>query len=223
VLVAQGPLPVGQDPLLEGDGLRHPARPPSPANTTASGGALAGDWHVGVVGPGSILGVEVRAAEPEDAADLAEVHADTWVATYVGNVPEDVASVRVARARDRDWKTQADLRVQLGGGVLVLVDDGSVVGFCEFGPTEDEDDDPSQVGHIMRIFIRPAHQGRGGGKLLMAAACEHMARQGVASATLWTPEDRWNHRALDFYRHLGWTQEEVRAPGGDIRHRLVLQ
>jgi hypothetical protein len=52
---------------------------------------------------------------------------------------------------------------------------------------------------------------------------QHIAKRGFASATLWTPEDRWNHRALDFYRHLGWTQEEVRAPGGDIRHRLVLQ
>jgi GNAT superfamily N-acetyltransferase len=75
----------------------------------------------------------------------------------------------------------------------------------------------------MRIFVRPSRQGRGGGKLLMTAACEDMARWGFASATLWTPEDRWNHRALGFYRHLAWTQEEVRAPGGDIRLRLALQ
>lgn len=163
--------------------------------------------------------MEIRIAEPKDAADLAGVHADTWVATYVGNVPDDVASVRVARARDRDWTSHTDLRRQLGGGVWVLVDNDSVVGFCEFGPTEDEDDDPSQVGHIMRIFIRLTFQGRGGGKLLMAAACEEMARRGFASATLWTPEDQWNHRALDFYRDLGWVPEEVRAPGGDIRHR----
>jgi ribosomal protein S18 acetylase RimI-like enzyme len=115
-----------------------------------------------------------------------------------------------------------DLRAKLGGGVLVLVDAGSVVGFCEFGPTEDQDDDPSQVGHIMRVFIHPTHQRRGGGKLLMAAACERMATQGFASATLWTPEDRWNHRALGFYRRLGWVREEARAPGGDIRHRLLL-
>jgi GNAT superfamily N-acetyltransferase len=161
-------------------------------------------------------------AEPDDAADLADVHAETWVATYVGNVPDDVASVRVARARDRDWRTHAELRARLGGGVLVLLDGGSVVGFCEYGPTEDGDDDPSQVGHIMRIFIRPTHQGRGGGKLLMAAACERMAEQGLASATLWTPEDQWNHRALDFYGSLGWVCEEVRAPGGDIRLRTAL-
>jgi GNAT superfamily N-acetyltransferase len=115
-----------------------------------------------------------------------------------------------------------DLRAELGGGVLVLVCAGPVVGFCEFGPTEDQDDDPSQVGHIMRVFIRPSHQGRGGGKLLMAAACGRMAEQGFASATLWTPEDRWNHRALEFYRRLGWVQEEARAPGGDVRHRLPL-
>ena len=168
-------------------------------------------------------GVEVRAAEPRDAAALADVHAETWLATYVGNVPEDVASVRVPRARNRDWRTHAELRVQLGGGVLVLVDDDSVVGFCEFGPTEDRDDDPARVGHIMRIFIRSIYQGRGGGKLLMAEACAQMTNQGFGSATLWTPEAEWNKRTLDFYRHLGWVQEEVRAPGGDIRHRLALQ
>jgi len=109
--------------------------------------------------------VEIRAAEAKDAAELADVHADTWLATYVGNVSDEVASDRVARARDRNWKSHTDLRVRLGGGVLVLVDDGVVVGFCEFGPTEDADDDPSRVGHIMRIFIRPTHQGRGGGTL----------------------------------------------------------
>lgn len=167
--------------------------------------------------------MEIRAAEPKDAVDLAEVHAEAWVATYVGNVPEDVAVLRVARARDRDWTTHTSLRAQLGGGVLVLVENKAVVGFCEFGPTEDKDDDPSQVGHLMRIFIRPTHQGLGGGKLLMVAASEQMTQWGFASATLWTPEDQWNHRALDFYRHLGWVQEEVRAPGGDIRHRLALR
>jgi len=169
----------------------------------------------------SFVDVEVRCAEPDDAVVLAEVHADTWVATYVGNVPEDVAAVRVARARDRDWRSHMDFRAQLGGEVLVLVDGGSVVGFCEFGPTEDQDDDPSQVGHVMRVFIRPTHQGRGGGKLLMAEACQRMTGQGFASVTLWTPEAQWNHRALEFYRCLGWVQEEVRAPGGDIRLRLV--
>lgn len=101
-----------------------------------------------------------------------------------------------------------DLRAQLGGEVLVLVDGGSVVGFCEFGPTEDQDDDPSQVGHVMRVFVRPTHEGRGGGKLLMAEACQRMTGQGFASVTLWTPEDQWNHRALEFYRRLGWAQEE---------------
>jgi GNAT superfamily N-acetyltransferase len=166
--------------------------------------------------------VEIRPAEPGDAAVLAQIHAETWVATYVGNVPEEVASVRVARARGRDWTTHMHLRAELGGGVLVLVDDCSVVGFCEFGPTEDEVDDLSQVGHIMRIFISPTHQGRGGGKLLMAEACRLLAKHGFASATLWTPEDQWNHRALGFYRRPGWVQEEARSPGGDIRHRLPL-
>ena len=166
--------------------------------------------------------MEVRTARSKDAPDLAQVHAETWVATYVGHVDEAVAAVRVARARRRDWTSHLDLRRQLGGDVYVLVDNGPVVGFCEFGPTEDEDDDPSEVGHIMRLFIRPDRQGRGGGKLVLAAACKEMARRSFSSVTLWTPDNEWNRRALDFYGHLGWVLEDAHAPGGDIRLRRWL-
>jgi GNAT superfamily N-acetyltransferase len=166
--------------------------------------------------------MQVRAAHSKDSPDLAQVHADAWVATYVGNVDEDVAAVRVARARTRDWTAHLDLRRQLGGDVYALVDNDGVVGFCEFGPTEDSDDDPSEVGHIMRLYIRPDRQGHGGGKLLMAAACEAMAGRSFASVTLWTPDSEWNRRALDFYRHLGWVLENAHAPGGDIRLRRWL-
>ncbi|MFP5320712.1 MAG: N-acetyltransferase family protein [Acidimicrobiia bacterium] len=166
--------------------------------------------------------MHVRPVEPGDATELAAVHTDTWIATYVGNVPDDVASVRVARARGRDWAAHVALREQLGGGISVLIDDGSVVGFCEFGATEDDDEDPTLVGHVMRIFIRPSHQRRGGGTLLMAAACEHLVASHFTSATLWTPEARWNSPALDFYAGLGCTAEHVRAPGGDIRLRRTL-
>lgn len=163
--------------------------------------------------------VEVRDATPEDAFALAWVHAETWVDTYVGRVPEEIATERVGRARNRDWREHAELRRRLGGGVLVLGTKDAVVGFCEFGPTEDPGENPSQVGHIMRLYVLPAHQGRGGGRLLLDAACHRLSGGGFESVTLWTVEDEWNP-AHDFYRRLGWVREGARQTEGDIRYRL---
>ncbi len=165
--------------------------------------------------------VEIRAATPSDSTSLAHVHADTWVDTYVGKVDDALADERVARARARDWTEHGRLRSQLGGGVFVLVEGGEVVGFCEFGPTEDADDDPRRVGHIMRLYIVPTHQGRGGGRLLLDAACGRLRDLGFESVTLWTVEDEWNP-AHGFYVRLGWVLEDAHQTDGDIRYRLPL-
>lgn len=169
----------------------------------------------------SIDVVEIRAATPSDSAALASVHAETWVDTYVGKVADELAEERVARARARDWTEHRRLRSQLGGGVLVLAEDGGVVGFCEFGPTEDPDDDPRRVGHIMRLYVAPTHQGRGGGRRLLDAACRRLRELGFESVTLWTAEEEWN-AAHGFYVRLGWLLEDAHQTDGDIRYRLPL-
>ena len=168
--------------------------------------------------------MEVRDATPADVAELARIHAETWEATYVGSVPDDVARRGVARARDRDWIAHAELRRRLGGAVLVLIVDGELAGFCELGPTEDDDEDPRRVGHVMRLYVLPRHHGRGGGRLLLDAACARLVAAGHESVTLWTPEDESN-RAHGFYVHLGWIREDVHRADDpdDIRYRLLLR
>ena len=107
--------------------------------------------------------MEVRVATARDAAALARVHADTWADTYVGQVADGLAYERIAEAGARDWAEHGELRTRTGGGVIVLTRDQHVVGFCEFGPTEDADDEPRRIGHIMRLYVHPQHQGHGGG------------------------------------------------------------
>ena len=165
----------------------------------------------------------VRTALPGDAEALSRIHGETWEDTYIGQVPDELARDRMATARDRDWVEHAELRARTGGGVLVLLDDDVVAGFCEFGPTEDADDDRRYVGHIMRLYVHPTHQGRGGGRLLLESACAHLAVDGHVEVTLWTLEAPSN-RAHGFYAHLGWKREGVRnteAPP-DVRYRRRL-
>jgi len=167
--------------------------------------------------------LEVRRATPADAEALSRVHADTWVDTYVGQVPDELVRDRVPRIRDRNWVEHVELRTFLGGGVLALLDDEDVVGFCEFGPTEDADDDAQQVGHIMRLYVHPRHQGRGGGRLLLESACHQLALDGFVEATLWTL-DAASNRARAFYAHLGWMLEGTLNAGvpPDVRYRRPL-
>ena len=172
----------------------------------------------GRVGP-----VVVRDAASADAPALSRIHGETWEHTYLGQVPDAVADDGIARARDRDWSEHSDLRLRLGGGVLVVVEDREVVGFCEYGPTEDADDDPRRVGHIMRLFVHPPHRSRGGGRLLLEAACARLAAGGCENVTLWTLEAEDN-LAHGFYAHLGWTLERVHRTDDpdDIRYRRQL-
>jgi GNAT superfamily N-acetyltransferase len=167
--------------------------------------------------------VDVRDATAEDAEALSRIHAETWRDTYVGQVSDALAHDGIARAKNRDWVGHADLRVSLGGGVLVLLHAGAVVGFCEFGPTEDPDDDPRRVGHIMRVYVLPAYQGQGGGRLLLESACARLTKGGFDNATLWTLQAESN-RAHGFYRRLGWTREDVLRDDDpdDIRYRRDL-
>lgn len=167
--------------------------------------------------------MRIRPMEPSDAHEIARIHAECWIATYVGRVPEHVAVERVERARQRDWLDQSRMRVDTGGGVFVASTLTALVGFCEFGPTEDPDEDPSTVGHIMRLYVDPPLQHGGAGRALLEKACEHMGDGGYRSVTLWTPEPSWN-AARGFYEHLGWLPEEARNGDDppDMRYRLLL-
>jgi len=168
--------------------------------------------------------MEVRDATVSDAGALSRIHAQTWEATYARSVSEAAAREGIARARDRDWAAHTELRRLLGGEVLVLIlDDGEVAGFCELGPTEDDDDDPRRVGHVMRLYVHPRHHGLGGGRLLLDAARARLAATGHECVTLWTQEDASN-RAHGFYAHLGWTREDVHRDDDpdDIRYRRHL-
>jgi GNAT superfamily N-acetyltransferase len=167
--------------------------------------------------------VELRQATPRDAAALSRVHVETWKATYIGQVPDEHAAERIVAAQQRDWVVHEERRVAAGGGVLVAVEDGEVVGFCEYGPTEDADDDPTRVGHVMRLYVLPRSQSKGSGRRLLEAACARLAADGYDDVTLWTLDDPGN-RAIGFYAHLGWSREGVRKHDDppDVRFRRQL-
>ncbi|MFF5210406.1 GNAT family N-acetyltransferase [Streptosporangium sp. NPDC000396] len=87
-------------------------------------------------------------------------------------------------------------------GTLIIEHADHVVGYSRFYPTDDEDDDSTQVGMIGSIYTLPDVWSTGVGKALITAALDTMTSAGYAQATLWVLEG--NTRARSFYERNGW-------------------
>jgi ribosomal protein S18 acetylase RimI-like enzyme len=109
--------------------------------------------------------VEIRAATAEDDAALAALDRATW-STVATPAPPPAADRRffAGRTDPRD--------------VLVAVVDGAVAGYASIGPAVPV---PSNE-HVLMIdglAVDPAHQGRGLGRRLVAAAVEEARARGA--------------------------------------------
>lgn len=135
--------------------------------------------------------MRVRAALPEDAEAIADVHVRAWQSAYVHVFPaERLAELDVSR-RAQHW------REGLESGWVVLVTD-EVSGFVGVGPSRDVEGE----GELYAIYVAPEHWGAGHGRVLMEHGLEELRRQGFEEATLWVLDD--NPRARRFYEAAGW-------------------
>lgn len=66
-------------------------------------------------------------------------------------------------------------------------------------------------GVIRRLYVRPAYRSRGVGRLLMTHAHRHAAKQNFARVVLDVLRTR--SQAVDFYRHLGYLEDDPRSAG----------
>jgi GNAT superfamily N-acetyltransferase len=166
--------------------------------------------------------VQVRSAEPRDAAALRDLHIETWIATYHGQLPESFYQERLATHRMRDWAELVRSQTELGGGVLITGAGECISGLCQYGSIEDDGDDPSEVGQIDRLYIHPLHQRMGLGRSLLTEATRRLEALGMSAVTLWALEA--DERARAFYERLGWRLDGASNFDGaiDVRYRLAL-
>ena len=76
------------------------------------------------------MGIQVRAAIPEDAASMARVHVDSWRSTYAGIVPAEYLAGLSYRNRESLWK-QLLTTDRLGTNCFVAdTGGGDIVGFA---------------------------------------------------------------------------------------------
>ena len=105
----------------------------------------------------------IRAALPEDAVGIAEVHVGSWRTTYRGLLPDSVLAAQSVEQRAAIWREAAEAveRGESRSFVLVAEDpvDG-IIGFASAGPEREQG--VGFDGELYAISLLEGHQGRGG-------------------------------------------------------------
>lgn len=177
---------------------------------------------------GGMREVTIRRASPDDAAEIGALHVRSWQSAYKGLIPQDYLDRLDPHALGQRWGQILHDTDWSRGGVLLVGAEGNIAGFAGFGPTRDDDNDPSRVGEIAAIYLLPEVWGMGLGRSLMAAALADLAAAEYVHATLWVLDT--NTRARRFYARGRWAedgavkQDDSRGfPLTEVRYRKVLR
>jgi L-amino acid N-acyltransferase YncA len=113
----------------------------------------------------------IRKATPKDVRAIAEVHVKSWQAAYRDLLPADFLQSLSVDRREQQWKTNAE---NLEHVILLYERAGSVVAFCSFAPSRDDDADKSSVAELGTIYALESCWGQGIGQKLWDEAVRQM-------------------------------------------------
>ncbi|MER7672988.1 GNAT family N-acetyltransferase [Kitasatospora sp. NPDC096128] len=153
----------------------------------------------------------IRHGGAQDAADIADLHTESWCTAYRGIVPDEALGDGLGAQRRELW----ELRLTVDYGtpentpvLLVAERAGEPVGFVYLVPQPD--------GRVLvdNLHVRPGLTGGGIGRDLLAAARAEVAER-FPGAELYLEVLRANTRAIAFYEREGG--ERIREQEGVFR------
>jgi len=109
--------------------------------------------------------------------------------------------------------------------MLLVEEDGELVGLSACGVSRDDDADPS-VGEVRSFFVTAGRWRQGVGRVLMGAVLDSLRERGCTDATVWSFAA--NDRANAFYEREGFRRdgaekvEEDWADTVEVRYRRSL-
>lgn len=141
----------------------------------------------------------IRAAYPEDAAELANVNTRAWQQAYIGLIPDAfLSSLDVAKRAER-WRIALE-----HGTPTVLLDfdeNEKLAGFAAFGAARDAEA-TSDWAELRAIYYLQEYWGSGRAQRLWTTVWKEICKRGYRKITLWVLDG--NNRAVSFYRKQGF-------------------
>lgn len=168
--------------------------------------------------------MELRNAQPTDAAILSRIHAASWRAGYRGLLDQTYLD----SIDDDRWTTLFHQWLCEDVTRALLAVNGQQSAGCIFyGPARNELYPAYRPGwgEIISMYVLPVHWRCGCGRALMAEALARLRQAEMTGCFLWVLRE--NCRARDFYEAMGFsaTEETIAVPLGgaelvDVRYVL---
>jgi ribosomal protein S18 acetylase RimI-like enzyme len=141
--------------------------------------------------------VQIRKAQIEDSAELAEVQVDSYRTAYAGIFPQTYLDQFSYEEQQQDWRDWISSRPE---DLLDVAESatGEIVGYAlaRRGLTEI----PPYDSELIALHVLRSHQRQGIGRRLVAAVAGQLRQRGSRSLMLWVLEE---NGARGFYERLG--------------------
>ncbi|SHG77214.1 L-amino acid N-acyltransferase YncA [Jatrophihabitans endophyticus] len=152
--------------------------------------------------------VSVRAARPDDAAEIGRIQVDTWRTAYAAFVPAAVLDSIDAAGAAEAWSAAVTAPPSPRHHVLVALEQQWRVGFAALGPAEElqpDDPEPATTGTVAAMLVEPRWGRRGHGSRLLAAVVDHARADGLTRLVTWIPEG--DEATRTFLESAGWAAD----------------
>lgn len=128
-------------------------------------------------------GVKIRAARPHDAAELANVHLNSWREAYKGQIDQAFLDNMpfTFKRRKKNWEETLATNID---SVFVAESEQGLVGFV-LAQLPSRDEDMKDYGEIGAIYLLEKFKGKKIGLHLLQASFAAMKRQGFTKAYCW--------------------------------------
>jgi ribosomal protein S18 acetylase RimI-like enzyme len=139
--------------------------------------------------------MQIRVATTQDSPALARIQVDSYRTAYQGILPDLYLAHFSVEEQTQDWR---DLLASGTGDLLLVAEtpDGQIAGYALGRPTPVSVGAPIPAGapanpatydaELVALHVRPAYQGQGAGRQLIAALALALQAAGCRSLLLWT-------------------------------------
>lgn len=139
--------------------------------------------------------VDIRNAQPADAALILDIARQTWWPTYGNILTADQITYMLQTNYDED-----KIRQQIETGeqhYLLLQEDGQPVGFAAYSPREEN----PEIYKLQKLYCLPQTHGKGYGKLLINTVAGIVRQAGKHVLEL---NVNRHNKARSFYEKMGF-------------------